>query len=61
VHSSSPDGNVYLPWRLVGDLERAVPYQFAIGYVALAALLLALSATKESREPIPKDLGEHAA
>src|SRR4029450_809009 len=61
VHSSAPDGNVYLPWNLAGELERAVPYQFAIGYLALAALLLVLSATKESREPVPKDLGEHAA
>jgi AGZA family xanthine/uracil permease-like MFS transporter len=50
VHSSSPDGSVYLPWRLAGALERAVPYQFALGYLALAALLLLLSLTRESRE-----------
>jgi adenine/guanine/hypoxanthine permease len=61
VHSSSSDGNVYLPWRLPGELERAIPYQFAIGYLALAALLLLLSLTKESREPVPEDLGERAA
>ena len=57
VHSSSPDGNVYLPWNLPGELERAIPYQFALGYLALAGLLLALSLTKESREPVPSDLG----
>jgi AGZA family xanthine/uracil permease-like MFS transporter len=57
VHSSSPDGNIYLPWRLPGELERAVPYQFALGYLALAALLLLLSTTRQSKEPIPKDVG----
>ncbi len=60
VHSSAPDGNMYLPWRLAGDLERAVPYQFALGYLVLAGLLLLLSLTKESREPVPADLGGHA-
>jgi adenine/guanine/hypoxanthine permease len=57
VHSSAPDGNVYLPWTLPDALARAVPYQFALGYLALAVLLLALSLTKESREPMPADLG----
>ncbi len=57
VHSSAPDGNVYLPWNLPGALERAVPFQFALGYLALAGLLLLLSLTKESREPVPADLG----
>jgi AGZA family xanthine/uracil permease-like MFS transporter len=57
VHSSSPDGNVYLPWRLPDGLERAVPYQFALGYLALAALLLLLSLTRESREAAPSDGG----
>jgi AGZA family xanthine/uracil permease-like MFS transporter len=57
VHSSSPDGNVYLPWSLAGELERAVPYQFSVGYLALAALLLLLSLTRESREPAPADAG----
>ncbi len=57
VHSSSPDGNVYLPWRLAGALERAVPYQFALGYLALAVLLLLLSLTRESKEPVPADVG----
>jgi AGZA family xanthine/uracil permease-like MFS transporter len=57
VHSSSPDGNVYLPWKLTGALERTVPYQFALGYLALAGLVLLLSMTRESREPAPADLG----
>jgi AGZA family xanthine/uracil permease-like MFS transporter len=56
VHSSSPDGNVYLPWRLAGELERAVPYQFSLGYLALAAMLLVLSTTRESKEPAPEDM-----
>ena len=60
VHSSAPDGNVYLPWTLTGELERAVPYQFALGYLALAGLLLLLSLTKESREPAcPRKSGGH--
>jgi AGZA family xanthine/uracil permease-like MFS transporter len=57
VHSSAPDGNVYLPWSLPGPLERAVPYQFALGYLALALLMLLLSLTKESREPLHAEEG----
>lgn len=55
VHSSSPDGNLYLPWRLSEPLLRFVPYQFALGYLALAALLLLLSLSPESREPAPPE------
>jgi AGZA family xanthine/uracil permease-like MFS transporter len=51
VHSSSPDGLMYLPWTLSG-LARQVPYQFAMAYLALAALILALSRTAASREPV---------
>ncbi len=57
VHSSAPDGNVYLPWTLTGELERAVPYQFALGYLVLAGVLMLLSLTRESREPVPADIG----
>jgi adenine/guanine/hypoxanthine permease len=57
VHSSSPDGNVYLPWTLAEPLQRAIPYQFGLGYLVLAVLLLLLSRTKESREAPPPDLG----
>jgi AGZA family xanthine/uracil permease-like MFS transporter len=57
VHSASPDGNVYLPWRLGEPVQRAVAYQFAIGYLVLAIVLVLLSLTRESREPPPADLG----
>lgn len=55
VHSSSPDGAAYLPWSLAAPLARAVPYQFALGYVVLAALVLLLSRTRASRETPPLD------
>ncbi len=58
IHSSSVDGNIYLPWTLADGLQRAIPYQFALGYAALAATLLLLSLSKESKEPPPADL-EH--
>src|SRR5512136_232794 len=48
IHSSSPDGNIYLPWTLAAGLHRAIPYQFALGYAVLAATLLLLSLSKES-------------
>jgi adenine/guanine/hypoxanthine permease len=54
VHSSSPEGQMYLPWTLADPLQRTIPYQFAAGYLVLALLMLALSATKESREPAPE-------
>ncbi|MBI5507527.1 MAG: hypothetical protein HY903_02120 [Deltaproteobacteria bacterium] len=50
IHSASPDGNMYLPWHLVNDVTRAVPYQFTLGYAALALLLFGLSFSKASRE-----------
>ncbi len=56
VHSSSPDGIMYLPWRLTG-LARAVPYQFALAYAVFAALLLLLSFSQASKEPPADDLG----
>ena len=53
IHSSSPDGLMYLPWTLSG-LAQQVPYQFALAYLALAALILALSRTAAARaEPTP--------
>lgn len=42
VHSSSPDGLMYLPWNLTG-LAREIPYQFALAYAALAVMLVMLS------------------
>ncbi|MFH1263461.1 MAG: hypothetical protein V1495_08495 [Pseudomonadota bacterium] len=50
IHSSSPDGLMYLPWTLTG-VARQVPYQCALAYLVLAALFLALSQTKASRRP----------
>jgi AGZA family xanthine/uracil permease-like MFS transporter len=55
VHSSSPEGRMYLPWTLADPFQRTVPYQIAMGYLVLAILVLALSATKESREPLVSD------
>jgi len=57
VHSALPEGNMYLPWTLSHPLQRTVAYQFALGYLAVAALFLALSRSRESREPAPKDMG----
>ncbi len=51
IHSSSPDGVMYFPWTLTGLAQR-VPYQFALAYSVLAVLLLILSYTRESREPV---------
>src|SRR5512136_2316034 len=48
IHSSSPDGNIYLPWTLAAGLHRAIPYQFALAYAVLAAIVLLLSLSKES-------------
>ena len=50
IHSVLPEGNMYFPWQLATALQRSVPYQFAVAYLALALLFLALSFTKGSRE-----------
>ncbi|HOW89365.1 MAG TPA: hypothetical protein PL037_03710 [Elusimicrobiales bacterium] len=52
IHSAVPDGNMYLPWTLPDPAVR-VPFQFAAGYLALAALLLALSFSREARSADP--------
>jgi len=49
IHSAIPDGNMYFPWTLAYPANQ-VPYQFTAGYLALAALLLALSFSKEVKE-----------
>lgn len=49
IHSAIPDGNMYLPWTLPYPANQ-IPKQFTIGYLALAALLLALSFSKEVKE-----------
>lgn len=43
VHSALPEGNMYLPWTLASPLLRAIPYQFATAYLALAAVIFLLS------------------
>jgi AGZA family xanthine/uracil permease-like MFS transporter len=57
VHSALPEGNMYLPWQLVEPLQRAIPYQFATGYLVLALMVLALSFTRAAKEPPAADLG----
>jgi AGZA family xanthine/uracil permease-like MFS transporter len=50
IHSALPEGNMYLPWSLP-ELARRIPYQFTTAYLVLAVMLIALSFSKESREP----------
>jgi len=58
IHSAIPDGNMYLPWALAYPANQ-VPYQFTSGYLALAALLFALSFSKEAKEiPAVLQLGD---
>ncbi|HVN76229.1 MAG TPA: hypothetical protein VMT19_07940 [Thermoanaerobaculaceae bacterium] len=56
IHSSSVDGNIYLPWTLAVGLQRAIPYQFGLAYAVLAVMLLVLSRSREAKEPPPADL-----
>jgi len=51
IHSAMPDGAMYFPWELA-EPYRQVPYQFTTAYIALAIVLLMLSFTRESREPV---------
>jgi AGZA family xanthine/uracil permease-like MFS transporter len=55
IHSSSPDGNMYLPWNLSG-LARQIPYQFTMAYVVLALMLFGLSFSREARQPVPENI-----
>ncbi len=49
IHSAIPDGNMYFPWTLAYPVNQ-IPFQFTAGYLALAALLLALSFSREVKE-----------
>ncbi len=51
VHSPLPDGSMFLPWSLTLPLQRTLAQQFTAAYLVLAALVFALSLSKESREP----------
>lgn len=55
IHSSSPDGSMYMPWKLSG-MAQQIPYQFALSYFVLALMIFLLSFTKESKEPLPEEL-----
>ena len=46
IHSVLPSGGVYLPWTLATPL----PYHWAVGYVLLAGVLLAMARTQAFRE-----------
>jgi AGZA family xanthine/uracil permease-like MFS transporter len=48
IHSIQPDGGVYLPWKHASTL----PYEWAVGYVLVAALFFGLSYSKEFAEPV---------
>jgi len=54
IHSATREGNMYLPWTLVGT-ARKIPYQFAFCYLALAGVILLLSLSKESSEPLHEE------
>ena len=47
IHSVDPRGSIYWPWTLEG-LPRAIAWQFAGAYVALAVLLALLSLQRQS-------------
>jgi len=51
IHSAMPDGMMYFPWTIEG-LAKQIPYQFTTAYIVLAIFLVAMSFTKESREPV---------
>jgi len=48
IHSVLPSGGVYFPW----DVATPLPYHWAVGYVLLAGIVLALSTTRAYREPV---------
>ena len=51
IHSCEPSGSIYLPWREPSTL----PYEWALGYVVIAVMIMGLSMSKEFKEPIPDD------
>jgi AGZA family xanthine/uracil permease-like MFS transporter len=50
IHSSAPDGNMYLPWLIKDGFQRAIPYQFGLAYLILAGVILLLSLSR-TRDP----------
>jgi AGZA family xanthine/uracil permease-like MFS transporter len=49
IHSVKPDGGVYWPWASPSELS----LQWALGYLIVATLTLAISMTREYRSPTP--------
>lgn len=57
VHSASPDGVMYLPWKLADALQRSLAYQFSGAYLVLALVVLTLGSTRAAKEPPETDFG----
>lgn len=57
IHSAIPSGKMYLPWML-DPMGRSLAYQYAAGYMLLAIFVLAMSFTKEAKEPYMETEGE---
>ncbi|MFN3414172.1 MAG: hypothetical protein ACK42L_08960, partial [Thermoanaerobaculum sp.] len=57
IHSASPEGVMYLPWKLADAMQRSLAYQFAGAYAVLAVVVLALGLTKAAKEPPETDFG----
>jgi AGZA family xanthine/uracil permease-like MFS transporter len=55
IHSTDPDGGVYLPWNAPGDIG----WQWAAGYAVIALTVAVLSRTREFREATPLEEGHH--
>lgn len=53
IHSVLPSGGIYLPW----DVASTLPYHWALAYVCLAGVIVALAQTREFREAPPHDHG----
>lgn len=53
IHSVLPSGGVYLPWTISTPL----PYHWAVGYVLLAGVLVAMSRTRAFRETAEDERG----
>ena len=54
IHSSLPDGGMYLPWTLTSTAQK-IPYQFGLAYAVLAGTLMLLAFTRGAREPVPDE------
>lgn len=55
IHSVSPAGFMYWPFNLPNDIEKAIPFQFAAGYLLAGLLIWGLSFSKSSTWSIYED------